>query len=125
MLYEKLQDGMYFYDWFTFVSEKTNKGPIVSALKNAPFDIVIFNNGLHSLHWTSDKVSDEEVMQRTQDIVDAIRESAPKATLVWLNTTPYTALPEPGRKVTGLGDKNDVVLRLNWLSKESDGEERH
>lgn len=118
MVYEQWQERVDFYDWFTFVSEKTNKGPIVSALKTAPFELVFFNNGLHSLHWTPDQVSDEEVRQRTQDLVDAIREGAPKATLVWLNTTPYTAAPGPDKKVTALGDKNEVVLRLNRLAQQ-------
>ena len=82
----------------------------------ADYDYVVFNNGLHSLHWTADKYSDEAVAESYRTLVRAFRACAPKAKLVYLMTTPHTLKKDASGKVPGLGGKNDVVLRLNRLA---------
>jgi hypothetical protein len=51
--------------------------------------------------------------------VRGFREGAPQARLFWLATTPHCARPPaPGEPVAALGDKNDVVLRINRIAAE-------
>jgi len=84
----------------------------------APFDHIVVNNGLHSLHWTPEKVSDDHVRDSYREIFNLCRAAAPKAKVHYALTTPYTAARGADGKVTGLGDRNAVVLRLNRIASE-------
>jgi hypothetical protein len=82
-------------------------------------DAIVFNNGLHSLSWTPDKVPDAVVLDRMTKLTHCFQSGAPQAKIFYLLTTPHTAArPAPNQPVTALGDKNDVVLRLNRLSEQ-------
>jgi lysophospholipase L1-like esterase len=88
------------------------------------FDAVVFNNGLHSLHWTPEAVSDQVVHDRMQALAQCFKKGAPQAKIVYMTTTPHTAPPPAKDKpVDTLGDKNDVVVRLNTISKQVMNEE--
>lgn len=85
----------------------------------ASFDIIVFNNGFHSLHWTAATVSDTEVKASYQTLANTLKGAAPGAKLYYLATTPHTGAIDPtAGHVTTLGESNDVVIRLNTLAKE-------
>ena len=104
------------YHWCHFVGGVAGfpTAAFEAAAGVAPFDVIVFNNGLHSLHWSPDKVTDEQIEGVLHNMVRAFRTGAPKATLVWAATTPHTA---KGRPVTGVGELNPVVLRINALAQ--------
>ena len=79
----------------------------------AKFDYIVFNNGLHSLHWTEDKVTDAQIEDITRGMVNALRKGCSGARLIWLSTTPHTER-SPG---SGLGDRNPIVLRINRIAE--------
>ena len=52
-----------------------------------------------------------------QKLALCFKKGAPQARIFYLLTTPHTAArPSPDEAVTSLGDKNEVVIRLNTLS---------
>lgn len=110
-----MKDKAYCYHWCHFVGGVGGfpTDAFEAAAGVAPFDIVIFNNGLHSLHWSADKVTDAQIEEVLHNMVRSFRKGAPKAKLIWAATTPYTA---KGRPVTELGELNPVVLRINSLA---------
>ena len=118
----KALDGKVYVDhWVGFVNGTSVRDMILDNFKAAaaagPYDILFINNGLHSLHWTPDKASDEAIATTTRNIVRSFKAGAPQARIVWLQTTPQTAKrPGPDQKVNALGELNDSVLRLNRIA---------
>jgi lysophospholipase L1-like esterase len=116
-----LEGKVYAYHWSGFVGGLDTKvdGLIKQAASVADFDLVFFNNGLHSLSWTPEKATDQQIIDTTRAIVRGFKAGAPKAKLFWIATTPHTARrTEPGKPVTALGDKNPIVLRINRLAEQ-------
>ena len=118
-----LEGRAYVYTYGGFVTEPSGKGLNPRRFREAaavkPFDFIVFNNGLHSLHWTPDKVSDEKVRETQRAISRAFREGAPRAKMFWLATTPHTSrLRNAAGKVDSFGDLNGMVLRINRLTEE-------
>ncbi len=115
-----LEGGVYAYHWTGFVG---GIDPKVDALikqgaASADFKLIFFNNGLHSLSWTPEKATDEQIIDTTRAIVRGFKAGAPQARLFWIATTPHTARrSEPGKPVDALGEKNPVVLRINRLAE--------
>lgn len=72
------------------------------------FDIVHFNNGLHGFTTT-----EPDYAAALEDFVDAIEELAPKAKLIWRNSTPITVKGEPAKLDP---EKNPRVLERNRLA---------
>jgi hypothetical protein len=111
-----MKDKAYCYHWCHFVGGvggfQTNA--FAAAAGVAPFDVIIFNNGLHSLSWSPEKVTDAQIEDVLRNMVRAFRKGAPKAQLIWAATTPQTA---KGRPVTSLGDLNPIVIRINTLAE--------
>lgn len=118
-----MQDKAYCYHWSHFVGSvntfQTNA--FVAAAGVAPFDVIVFNNGLHSLSWSPDKATDAQIENVVRNMIHAFRTGAPKAKLVWASTTPHTA---KGKPVTGFGELNPVVLRINACAEKVAKEER-
>ena len=115
---EMLKNKVYVYHCCHFVGETVPKKIIEEMAGRYKFDAIIFNNGLHSLHWTPDKVSDQEVYTRMQNLAECFKKAAPQAKMFYLMTTPYTAeRPGNGKLVEALGDKNKTVIRLNDISR--------
>lgn len=52
-------------------------------LKNTPFDIIHFNNGLHGFDYT-----EEEYDKSFPKLIKTVRKYAPKAQLIWATITP-------------------------------------
>ena len=83
-----------------------------------PLDMIVFNNGLHSLHKTWQKATDEQIREVYRQLVATCRKAAPEAKLVYLNTTPHTARKNAQGRVESLGDLDYMVVRLNRLAGE-------
>ncbi|MCB1212066.1 MAG: SGNH/GDSL hydrolase family protein, partial [Verrucomicrobiales bacterium] len=116
---EMLKQKVYVFHCVHFVGGEVPEAALTEMAGRYKFDVVIFNNGLHSLSWTPDKVSDEVVLGRMQKLTRCFKQGAPQAKIYYLLTTPHTAArPAPDKPVASLGDKNDVVIRLNTLSKQ-------
>lgn len=111
-----MKDKASCYHWCHFVGHVDHfpTAAFEAAAGVAPFDVIIFNNGLHSLNWSPEKVTDAQIEGVVRNMIRAFRKGAPKATLVWTATTPHTA---KGRPVTGLGELNPVVVRINTLAE--------
>ena len=118
-LTKRLGSRMRLYHWSAFLyNPGVNKAAFAEALKTEKFDFVVFNNGLHSLHEAWQKASDDRIRQVYRDLVAAFREGAPKAKLIYLETTPHTAKKDASGKVNGFGDLDFMVRRLNRLADE-------
>jgi hypothetical protein len=114
---EMLKQHVYVFHCVHFVGGDVPEQALTEMAGRFKFDAVVFNNGLHSLGWTPDKVSDALVLERMQKLTRCFKTGAPQAKIFYLMTTPHTAArPAPDKPVTAFGDKNDVVLRLNTLS---------
>lgn len=117
-LIDGLKGKVYVDHFCGFVSNTCNTKAFTEAAGNRQYAMIFFNNGLHSLHWTPDQVSDEEIANRTRDIVRSFRAGSPNARLFWLTTTPHTAQrPAPGKPVEALGELNPIVLRINRIAE--------
>jgi hypothetical protein len=122
---ELLKHQVYVFHCCSFVSGDVPKQALEEMAGRYRFDAVVFNNGLHSLHWTADKVPDQVVHDRMRDMAQCFKKGAPQAKIYYLMTTPHTApRPEPKEPVNSLGDKNDVVIRLNTISAQVMQEEQ-
>lgn len=112
-----LKQNAYVFHCVHFVGGDVPEAALTEMASRFKFDMVVFNNGLHSLSWTPDKVSDEVVLERMRKLAGCFKKGAPQAKVFYLLTTPHTAArPAPDKPVDSLGDKNDVVVRLNTLS---------
>ncbi len=116
---EMLKEGVYVFHAVHFVGGNVPEEALTEMAGRYPFDVIVFNNGLHSLHWTPDTVPDSVVLERMQKLARCFKTGAPQATIFYLLTTPHTAArPAPEKAVDSLGDKNEVVIRLNTLSSQ-------
>jgi len=123
ILREKLKGKAYVYIWSGFIASASGmdlwKKPFDEACRVAKFDAIVFNNGLHSLHWTEDKVSDELIRQTQGTICSAFRRGAPTAEIWWLATTPHTSRERDAKgQVFAFGNRNPIVERINRLTSE-------
>ena len=128
-LRKRLEGRAYVYTWSKFeggaVGEKLSPAPYAAACKVQPFDCIVFNNGLHSLHWTEDKVSDELLKATQRQIYRNFRDNAPQAKIWWLSTTPHTSREKNAEgQVFKTGELDPVVLRINRLTAEVMAEEK-
>lgn len=114
---EMLKQHVYVFHCVHFVGGDVPEQALTEMAGRFKFDAIVFNNGLHSLGWTPDKVPDALVLERMQKLTRCFKTGASQAQIFYLMTTPHTAArPSPDKPVTAFGDKNDVVLRLNTLS---------
>lgn len=122
---EMLKQEAYVFHCVHFVGGDVPKQALIEMAGHYKFDAIVFNNGLHSLSWTPDKVSDQLVHDRMRDLAKCFKTGAPQAEVFYLMTTPHTA-PKPAndKMVDQLGDKNDVVVRLNTISGQVMKEEK-
>ncbi len=114
-----LGDKAYVDHWCGFAGgHKIDKRIYREAAASAPYDVIVFNNGLHSTHWTPDKVTDKQVCDSYRDMATALREGAPKAKLIYLNTTPVNDGQTNKDGPLGFDKRNDVVVRLNKFAEQ-------
>ena len=114
---EMLKQQIYVFHCVHFIGGDVPEPALTEMASRYKFDVIVFNNGLHSLHWTADAVPDKVVQDRMRKLAQCLKKGAPKAKLFYLTTTPHTApRPAPDKPVAALGEKNGVVVRLNTLS---------
>jgi len=114
---EMLKHQAYVFHCVHFVGGEVPKAALTEMAGRYQFDAIVFNNGLHSLHWTPDKVSDQVIRDRMRDLAQCFKTGAPQADIFYLMTTPHTAAkPAADQPVDQFGEKNDVVVRLNTIS---------
>lgn len=115
----------YFFHYGGFVGGEVPAQAIADAAGSYRYDVIVFNNGLHSLSWTPETVSDAVVIERMRTLARSFKKGAPQAKLFYLSTTPHTGLRSvPDQPVASLGEKNTVVVRLNTLSAQVMKEEK-
>ena len=120
-----LKEKVYVFHCVHFINGGVPQEALREMAARYDFDVVVFNNGLHSLHWTPEEVSDEVVHDRMRDLAECFKQGASQAKIYYLMTTPHTApRPAPNEPVDSLGDKNDVVIRLNTISAQVMQEEQ-
>lgn len=116
-----LEGKVYAYHWTGFVGSLGTGATSMfkEGAATADYKIIFFNNGLHSLSWTPDKATDQQIAETIRSIVHGFKAGAPQAKLFWITTTPHTARrPAPDKPVVALGDKNPIVLRINRIAEE-------
>ncbi len=114
---EMLKHNVYVFHCCHFVGGDVPEQALTEMAGRYKFDAVVFNNGLHSLHWTADAMPDSVVQDRMRKLARCFKKGAPQAKIFYLLTTPHTApKPAPDKPVESLGEKNSVVVRLNTLS---------
>lgn len=112
-LMKSLEGKIYLELWSHFAGNpKKNAELYESVAKSTKYDAIVFNNGLHSWHWTPEKVSDKQIADTYRGMVEGFRKGAPKASLFYLTTTPIT----DGEKPRGLDERNKMVQRLNKIA---------
>ena len=93
-----------------FQSEKLNQA-LKKILVNGPYDVVHVNLGLHSVAEGRIKPGTYEPL--TREFIQIIRDTMPKAKIIWANTTQFTIKG----KATELDPvKNPTVLEHNRLA---------
>ena len=127
-LIQRLKDKAYVYRWGKFETKASgdnlDSAPYAAVCKVKPFDVIVFNNGLHSLSWNEKKVSDEQLKATQRKIYRSFRENAPQAKIFWLSTTPHTSRAKNAAgKVFATGELDPVVRRINRLTAEVMSEE--
>ena len=117
-----LKGKVYCYSYHGFVTQLGNvpEAGFLGACSVADYDLVLFNNGLHSLGWTEDKATDEQIKASYRSLVRVFRKGAPKAKLVYMATTPHNSGGAKPRKV---GKHDPTIRRLNRLACEVMAEE--
>lgn len=116
---EMLEQQVYVFHCVHFVGGEVPKEALTEMAGRYKFDAIVFNNGLHSLSWTPDKVPDQVVHDRMSNLAQCFKNGAPQAKIFYLMTTPHTAArPGKDKPVDSFGDKNDVVVRLNTISEQ-------
>ncbi|MDF1812498.1 MAG: SGNH/GDSL hydrolase family protein [Verrucomicrobiales bacterium] len=115
---EMLKENVYVFHCVHFVGGEVPKAALTEMASHYKFDAIIFNNGLHSLHWTAAAVPDQVVHDRMRNLAQCFKNGAPQAKIYYLMTTPHTApRPANNQPVSALGEKNDAVVRLNTISE--------
>lgn len=82
-------------------SEGTNKLIADLLSNNDPYDVIHFNMGLHG--WPEGRIKKGTFIPLTKAYVEVLKAKAPKAKLIWANSTPVTAK----------GDKSKLDAEIN------------
>jgi hypothetical protein len=93
----KALEGKAFVDaWVTPTSQGDKSLPrqIEEVLAQGPYAVIHFNRGLHG--WQKGRIPEGQYESLTHAMVQAFKQRAPKAVLVWASTTPVTKQDHPG-----------------------------
>lgn len=125
---QKLLKGTgYGYHWIHFdgcsndpvkKAYNVSREPYLAACSFRKYDVIVYNNGLHSLGWQEGYVDEKSVLDHYRSAVDVMREAAPQAKIVFLNTTPLFTVKKAGetQKIDPSAGRNGVVRYLNRLA---------
>ena len=110
----KALEGRAYVDaWVTPTSQGDKSLPrqIAEVAAQGPYDIIHFNLGLHG--WQKGRIPDGQFEPLTHALVQAFRQQAPKAKLIWASTTPVTAQDHPGELDPEI---NPVIVEHNAMA---------
>lgn len=93
-----------------FLSNPDYLAEITLLLNRYHFDVIHINNGLHGWDY-----SEKEYKNGLQKLVAALKQYAPKATLIWCMTTPLRASQDISRIDS---KRNDRVIERNRIAAE-------
>ena len=93
-----------------FQSEKLNQA-LVKNLKHGPYDVVHVNLGLHGV--AEGRIQPGTYEPLTRQFIQIIRDTMPKAKIIWANTTQFTIKGKPA-ELDPL--KNPTVLEHNRMA---------
>ncbi|NRB45623.1 MAG: SGNH/GDSL hydrolase family protein [Verrucomicrobiales bacterium] len=86
---KKLKGKAYVDIWVNPYHQSEGLNKILAlVLSEGPYDLVHFNVGLHG--WQEGRIKEGTFVPLTKDYVKVIRSVAPKAKLIWANSTPVT-----------------------------------
>lgn len=108
-----LEGKAYIDAWVTPTSQGDKSLPrqIQEVLAQGPYDVIHFNLGLHG--WQKGRIPEGEYEALTHRMVQAFREHAPKAILIWASTTPVTRQDHPGELDPEI---NPVIVEHNRMA---------
>lgn len=93
------------------------RAPYLAACTARKYDVIVYNNGLHSLGWQEGYVDEKSVLDHYRSAIDVMREAAPQAKVVFLNTTPVFMRKATGEMELDERDgRNKTVRYLNRLA---------
>lgn len=84
---------------------------LTEVLTHGPYDVIHFNMGLHG--WQKGRIKEGQFEPLTRKYVEVLKAKAPKAALIWANTTPVTVKGKPGELDTEI---NSVILQHNAMA---------
>lgn len=106
-----LKQEVYVFHCVHFVGGDVPEAALTEMAGRYQFDAVVFNNGLHSLHWTPDKVADSVVLERMEKLARCFKQGAPQAKIYYLLTTPHTAA-----RPAQTSPSPALAIKTRWLS---------
>ena len=110
----KALEGKAYVDaWVTPTSQGDKSLPrqIAEVAAQGPYDIIHFNLGLHG--WQKGRIAEGQFEPLTHVMVQAFKQQAPKAKLIWASTTPVTAQDQPGELDPEI---NPVIVEHNAMA---------
>ena len=86
---KKLKGKAYVDIWVNPYHQSEGLNKILAlVLSEGPYDLVHFNVGLHG--WQEGRIKEGTFVPLTKDYVKVLKSEAPKAKLIWANSTPVT-----------------------------------
>jgi hypothetical protein len=77
------------------------------AMEGVPFQVIHFNNGMHGWGY-----SEAQYRDGLKDLLRALKAKAPRAFLVWANTTPVRKDNSDGASNARIKARDDIALEL-------------
>jgi len=111
---KKALEGKAFVDaWVTPTSQGDKSLPrqIEEVLAQGPYAIIHFNLGLHG--WQKGRIPEGQYEPLTHVMVQAFKQRAPKAVLIWASTTPVTKQDHPGELDPEI---NPIIVEHNAMA---------
>jgi lysophospholipase L1-like esterase len=110
----KALEGKAFVDaWVTPTSQGDKSLPrqIEQVLAQGPYAVIHFNLGLHG--WQKGRIPEGQYEPLTHAMIQAFRQHAPKAILIWASTTPVTKQDHPGELDPEI---NPIIVEHNAMA---------
>lgn len=110
---QALKGTAYVDAWVTPTSQSNGRLPqiLTEIAAHGPYDVIHFNMGLHG--WQPGRIPEGQFIPLTRKLVQTLRETNPRAKLIWANTTPVTKQGAPGE----LDDEvNPIIVEHNRMA---------
>lgn len=110
----KALEGKAYVDaWVTPTSQGDKSLPrqIEEVVAQGPYAVIHFNLGLHG--WQKGRIPEGQYEPLTHAMVQAFKQRAPKAVLIWASTTPVTKQDHPGELDPEI---NPIIVEHNAMA---------